>query len=475
MCMQSTSVRPYQKWRWSGDEIVADPIIPAARKVPGTKKTHYDIDIREYLAMEGNAVVREKLREISLSLSEKDRERFLARKAGSFDFRARTILAFVSKLKYIGSKRKADEWFFPEETLANGGGDCEDLAFVIASLLVESGISPYCVRVALGHFIDHGRGEGENTWDHAWVVYFTEGGVWEILEPLALVKLKAKASPSKKGLAVPKEVLPVGEIEYVPFFVFNRHHLWRIRSGNRIAAGNFTDYIDGRFWTGFDPTFAAEAHNHILDEALKEMPPDERQHVKGTSLYLDVNVLAYDPRDHFDFAYIDESWQRVRENLEKKDLESFGRAAHTIADFYAHSMYAHFAAPPPSDVERIDLYNPAGESIPPAQLTYNFSGLDMPGSSMTPAEAAALWKGRLISGQWWRWYTTFPDELEEDADDLQKRRCLPDHDSLAVDGPEKKSHHRLYLDPEVHKRQFNLRRIAAIEHIRKEYEKWRSS
>lgn len=475
MCMQSTSVRPYQKWRWAGDEIVPDPIIPAARKVPGTKKTHYDIDIREYLAMQGNAVVREKLREILMSLSEKDRERFTERKAGSFDFRARTILAYVGKLKYIGSKRNANEWFFPEESLANAGGDCEDLAFVLASLLLESGISPYCVRVALGHFVDHGRDEGENTWDHAWVVYFTEGGAWEILEPLAFVNLKAKASRSKKNVGVAKEILPVNDVEYVPFFVFNRHHLWRIRGRNKIAAGNFNDYIDSRFWAGFDPTFAAQAHNHIFDEALNEMPPDELQHVKETSLYIDVNVLTYDPRDHFDFAYIDGSWQRIQENLDKKDLESFGRAAHTIADFYAHSMYAHFAAPPPSNVERIDLYDPAGKNIPPAELTYDFDGLDMPGSSMTPAEAAALWKGKLISGQWWRWFTNFPDELEGNTDDLRKRRCLPDHDNLAVDGPEAGSHHRLYFDPEVYKRQFNLRRNAAIEHIRKVYEKWRYS
>jgi hypothetical protein len=474
MCMQSTSVRPYQKWRWAGDEIVVDPIIPAARKVPGTKKTRYEIDIREYLAMDGNAVMRKELGKMVKSLNERDREMFLERKTGSFDFRARTILAYMSGLTYIGSKRKADEWFFPEETLANGGGDCEDLAFVLAALLIESGISPYCVRVALGRFADHGRDRGD-AWDHAWVVYFTEGGVWEILEPLAFVSLGEESVRSGKCGVVSGKAHPVGDVEYIPFFVFNRHHLWRIRSGNRIAAGEFREYIDNRFWSGFDPSFAAEAHDHIFDEALKEMPPDEIRQVKRTSLFIDVNVLDYDPRDHFDFAYIDESWQRIQENLEKKDLESFGRAAHTIADFYAHSMYAHFAAPPPSEVDRIDLYDPAEPNIPSSELTYDFEGFDMPGCNKTAAEAAAMWRGKLVSGQWWRWFTTFPDDLEKRRRDLAKRRCLPDHDNVAVDGLHAGSSHRLYTDPEIHRRQFVLRRNAAIEHIRKEYGRWRDS
>jgi hypothetical protein len=36
MCMQMTGVSPYQKWRWAGDEIVHDAVIPAAHRIPNT-------------------------------------------------------------------------------------------------------------------------------------------------------------------------------------------------------------------------------------------------------------------------------------------------------------------------------------------------------------------------------------------------------------------------------------------------------
>ena len=46
MCMQMTGLRPYQKWRWAGDEIVYDAVIPAARRIPNTSRRSYPIDIR---------------------------------------------------------------------------------------------------------------------------------------------------------------------------------------------------------------------------------------------------------------------------------------------------------------------------------------------------------------------------------------------------------------------------------------------
>jgi hypothetical protein len=472
--MQATAVRPYQKWRWSGDEIVIDPIVPAARKVPGTNKTGYDVDIREYLSTEGNAVLRATLREIVASLSERDRVTFLKRERGAYDFRVRTLLNYVSQLNYIPSKRKADAWFFPEETLANEGGDCEDLAFVLSALLLEADISPYCVRVAFGHFVDHSHGEVNKpkAYDHAWVVYFTEKGAWEILEPLAFVKMNAQRPATKKGRDIKEEAIHAADVEYIPFFVFNRDHLWRVRSNNREAAEDFKDYIDKRFWQGFNPSFAASAHDHIFDEALSDMPWYDLARVKEISLALDVNVLQYDPRDHFDFSYIDESWKKISQNLRKNDLVSFGRAAHTIADFYAHSMYVHFAAPPTGSGKSLPLYDPRNPNIDASRLIYNFNGLDMPGCNKTPEQAARLWRGKLISGQWWRWYTTYPDDLENKKE-LALHRCLPDHDNLAVDGPKPGKSHRLYVDNTEHERQYNLRRDAAVKHIKQEYNKWR--
>jgi hypothetical protein len=455
-------VRPYQRWHWAGDEIVHDPVIPASRVVPGTDKKHYPIDIREYLSIEGNAVIRHKLRALVRGLKGTGKARFLSRQRGAFDFRARTVAAYVGGLSYIPAGRGFDHWLFPEETLANGGGDCEDLAFLLAALLEASGISAYCIRVALGSIIDHSDPANLRRWDHAWVVYFNEGGVWEILEPLALV------APARAAAAATY----VRDLEYVPHFVFNRHHLWRVRSPETAAARAFGEYVaDRRFWEGFDPSFAAAVHADIFDEALAGMPRSQLMRVKAASTLVDVNVLGYDPRDHFDFAYLDEAWGRVGERLAGHDLSAFALAAHAIGDFYAHTFYAHFAER--TDPTTLVLYDPA-HPLPKKKLVYDFAPFaPLPGCASSVAEAESTWKGRLISGQWWRWYTTFPQELERAAD-FSSRRCLPDHDTVAVDGPGRKPAHRLCTNDREYREQFDLRKKAAVEHIRVAYQRWHS-
>jgi hypothetical protein len=171
--MQMTGVRPYQKWHWAGDEIVHDAVIPAARRIPNTRRRSYPIDIRGFLSIESNAVLRQALHRIIDRLTAEDARRFFDRQPGSFDFRARAVKKFFSEeVRYIRSARGFDEWLFPEETLARGGGDCEDLAFLLAALLEHSGISRTCIRVALGRLIDCRNGEGGY---HAWVVYQVAG------------------------------------------------------------------------------------------------------------------------------------------------------------------------------------------------------------------------------------------------------------------------------------------------------------
>ncbi|MCL5096582.1 MAG: hypothetical protein M1608_03415, partial [Candidatus Omnitrophica bacterium] len=147
MCLQTTQVRPYQKWHWAGDEIVHDTIIPASRYVPDTRpKKRFDIDIREYLSIAGNAVVRRELRNLIDGLPADGQNRFFIGAQGNFDFRADKITQHFGRLKYIPVGRGFDTWMFPDETLARGGGDCEDLAFLMAALLESAGISQFCIR-----------------------------------------------------------------------------------------------------------------------------------------------------------------------------------------------------------------------------------------------------------------------------------------------------------------------------------------
>ncbi len=461
MCLQASPVRPYQKWHWAGDEIISS-IIPASRAVPGSRKKRYPIDIREFLSIQGNAVVHRELHRLIETLPAAERDRFFVEKPGCFDFRADKVVQHVGTFQYIPVGRKFDAWLFPDETLANGGGDCEDLAFLMAALLDAAGISSYCVRVALGRVNVLG-GPKPLSFEHAWVMYQNEGGAWEILEPMAWVKAGRQTG------AVPVFSAQTQSVEYVPYFVFNREHLWNIRS-REACKKSFTDYLGTwAFWTTFEPTFAAGVHRTLFDEALDGLAtPEDLSVMKRASFWVDVNVLNYDPRDHFDFAYLDESWQRVQQRLQSGQVKDFGLAGHTIADFYAHTVYGEFGR---VDDNGLEIYDP-GQTQLARKPVYDFTECDLPGCALNARQAARHWKGEIISGQWWRWYATFPDDLQETADFKQYRRCLPDHDVTAVDSPKYPGPTHRYTEAEF-VRQFGLRRQAAMTHIRQAYLEWK--
>ncbi|MGD2066403.1 MAG: transglutaminase domain-containing protein [Candidatus Bathyarchaeota archaeon] len=69
----------------------------------------------------------------------------------------------------------ADYWQFPHETLDLKTGDCEDQAFLLASLVRATGVEAEDIFVALGMVNNQG---------HAWVIIRTQIG-WRVLEPTA--------------------------------------------------------------------------------------------------------------------------------------------------------------------------------------------------------------------------------------------------------------------------------------------------
>ncbi len=78
----------------------------------------------------------------------------------------------------------------------------------------------------------------------------------------------------------------------------------------------------------------------------------------------------------------------------------------------------------------------------------------------------------MISGQWWRAYSTYPSELQTPKQ-LGPRRCLPDHDQMAVDGnatADNPSH--LYPNKRAFNAQFDLRKRAAERHVRAIFRTW---
>lgn len=467
--MQVSRVRGYQGFRWAGDEIVHDPIVPAARRVPVAKgKRGYDVDIREFLGLGGSALLRRELEAVRDGLSSDDRMQFQSRKAGAFDFRVQAVTEHLRQtLRYMPGSRRADSWLVPSETLANRGGDCEDIAFLLAALLEQSGISGYCLRVAFGTVTETRPDGTSSSWHHAWVAYLDEGGAWEILEPLAMLKQR---SPPKKKARGKTRAEPRPTYEYRPHFVLNRDHLWRVRSSDTAATQKFSKYVAHReFFDSFDPTFATSVHNSIYRDALAGVSSGDLGQIERASFMVDANTLAYDPRDHFDFAYIAEGWSRVRQRLLTGGLNDLGLALHAIGDFYAHSTYADFGARR-SGTQALVPYNPVTKRLAVVPV-YDFSPyLPIPGTNKSALEAARPWQGKIISGQWWRWFTTYPDDIQGKAE-LALRRTLPDHDTISVDDSARKDSHRRYDEAEF-AFQFADRRAAAVEHMRAVWQKW---
>ena len=200
---------------WAGDMIVRDTIMPDKRAVLGNSSIRIPTDIRAWLSSVKSEVIILALQEMGLPA---------AREAGTFDQRAWKIWDYVARsVEYVADKQSCgleDFWFFPEETLMLHRGDCEDSAFLLATLLLASGVSEHCVRVALGSVASP-----DGSYGHAWVVYQNEAGAWCLLESTL------DAVPSRLVPADPF-VQPSSQYRYQPMFCLNATHLWSMGSTN---------------------------------------------------------------------------------------------------------------------------------------------------------------------------------------------------------------------------------------------------
>jgi hypothetical protein len=397
------------------------------------------------------------------------------------------ITAFVGQevaYRYGGTY---DPWRFPDETLSVREGDCEDRALLIASLLLASGISSFNVRVALGELRFYSTEARSRSFGHCWVMYKNEAGQWLVIDPTHTRKQAAQLAP--KGLATLRAAA------YWPRYLFNDVHLWGMGDAAKPEAARPNLKKD---WSRVHPSFVGIVHKSILNEALHGVGCPQwvldklnRNFTSWlgkpnlTTDAIDLNVAAYDPRDHFDNGYIDDSWQRVQANLDafKVDpttqLDSFFHAAHAIADLYAHSSYAHFA--PATGATSIPLYDPANPT-PGRAADYGPGGdFDLASGrftrnpaiwSGTAAQAAAMWKARIISGRYAQhadshdaseWICVIPRALKRRADFAQ-RGSLPHHNEIAVDDQTRSAKHVLY-DDAAYNRQYALRYDAAKRHI----------
>jgi transglutaminase-like putative cysteine protease len=201
-------------FNWAGDTIIRDTVMWDKRAVLGYQNIYIPTDIRQWISPSDSEVMERTLQEIGLPSS---------RGAGTFDQRAWRIWKYVAEsVEYVVDKKSCgmeDFWLFPDETLMLHKGDCEDSSFLLASLMLASGISEQCVRVVLGKVISR---DGE--FGHAWVVYQNEEGTWCLLE--STLSQVPEGMPPADPLTQPGV-----KDQYHPLFCLNKSHLWWISPG----------------------------------------------------------------------------------------------------------------------------------------------------------------------------------------------------------------------------------------------------
>jgi hypothetical protein len=522
MCLESCPLGGIANQSWQDAQVVHQTVLPSHRPVVGSRRT-YAIDVREFVVTDKNALLAQTLNnDLSLfakTLDKRGGERFRERGPGCFDFRARVIVGWVLQNIRYRVKGGRDAWQFAEETLALRSGDCEDIAFLVASLLLASGISGYHVRVALGEVEDaQGR-----RFDHAWVLYKSEAGAWRLVEPLVsrhgeirtAVPLRKAAAPRKSNTRQ-RPPRYSGGLTYRAWYLLNADHLWEIPQQGHPGS---LSAVARRSWTRMNPKFAGETHKLVVESALSDIaPPELMNYLRGRFKNLLVatvdesdwvNPVApsqtpYNPLDHFDNGCIAESWVLVARRLDafvssgRQDHESFAQAIHGIADFYAHSSYLHFASIDGSRTNRGARPYPGRQTFetdPDSYLssTPSYGPLDVPDLTDfdlhrfsknarlwtgTADDAIAYWEDKLISGRYAQDKTdaqgSIVDRNIERLNTLPakwrqpQRGALPHHDEIAVDSPERPSAHRLY-DDATFRLQFQWRVATAIRHVRQAY------
>lgn len=217
-----------KQYDWAGSRILHYTEIPSKRRVIGNEDVLIPTDLREWIAPLDSQVTKKVIASLGLPHT---------KKPGEFDKRVWTVWKYVAEnIEYRAdeiSQRKADFWQFPAETLALGKGDCEDCAFLLASLLLASGISPFCVRIVLGEL----TGEDGRKGGHSWVIYKHEKGRWVVLESTldVLPKHWPLADDLAREISVPR---------YYPDICLNQQHVWTIGRQRRIR--NVASYLHSK-------------------------------------------------------------------------------------------------------------------------------------------------------------------------------------------------------------------------------------
>lgn len=242
-------------YNWDGDIIIHNSAVDRKRYIIGSEKP-VTTDIREFVSPADDVVIKGILGDLSRKKKLPSRKN-----PGDFDRRAQIIWNYVARnIEYHNDakeQRKGDFWLFPSEVNTISNGDCEDGSFLLASLLIGSGISPFNVRVVLGELHDK---NGKSLGGHCWPMYKNEAGYWCVLE--------STFDRAPYSLPTADRFTGAGDVRYVPHFCFNNYHLWAIRHDDN-PFSNPQGYLKansrrGKLANMKDPSFPSGGYFAVL-------------------------------------------------------------------------------------------------------------------------------------------------------------------------------------------------------------------
>ena len=83
----------------------------------------------------------------------------------------------------------SETWFTPAETLKNGKGDCEDVTFLVGSMLLAAGIED--TEIVVG-YLHHGDGrKEEHTWNRVGDMVIDATGTPQVVRDLGYKEVKS--------------------------------------------------------------------------------------------------------------------------------------------------------------------------------------------------------------------------------------------------------------------------------------------
>ncbi|HVZ38158.1 MAG TPA: transglutaminase domain-containing protein [Candidatus Kapabacteria bacterium] len=237
------------RYDWAGSRIMPYPMIVGRRKLRTETRIPITTDIRDF------ALPPNRIQILDAFGSLKILDPMLPKQTGSFDTRARKCWQFIAGIPSSDNGTKlsredltesiityqpdsnrlagspADFWQMPAETMARGAGDCEDLAILLASLTIGTGISPYCIRIVLGNYLQTDGTTVHDLRAHAWVVYKTENGPWALIDPTWSHEMYLEtgwyaADGSDDGIT--DKTNPLLKHQYTPLYAFNSDHAWEV-------------------------------------------------------------------------------------------------------------------------------------------------------------------------------------------------------------------------------------------------------